>query len=69
MKITFVKNDGGEFSIRKLITVEDDKIGGSIDYNGTIASTKPNEKGYGLSYYWHLPFTCNLLSAHQEVKG
>ncbi len=55
MKLTFFTKEGGEFSIRRLLTVEDDKIGGAIDYNGTIASTKPNEKGYGLSYYWHLP--------------
>lgn len=55
MKLTFVTKEEGEFSIRKLLTIEDDKIGGSIDYNGTIASTKPNEKGYGLTYYWHLP--------------
>ena len=55
MKLTFFTKEGDEFSIRRLLTVEDDKIGGAIDYNGTIASTKPNEKGYGLSYYWHLP--------------
>lgn len=65
MKLTFVKKEGGEFSIRKLITVEDDKIGGSIDYNGTIASTKPNEKGYGLSYLWHLPVY--LLMSREEI--
>jgi len=65
MKIVFVNKEGDEFSFRKLITVEDDKIGGSIDYNGKLASTKPNEKGYGLSYYWHLPVY--LLRSRKEI--
>jgi len=67
MKIAFVNKDGGEFSVRKLITVEDYKIANSIDYNGTLASTKPNDKGYGLTYYWHLPVY--LMMSREEIAG
>ncbi|KAL7492329.1 hypothetical protein ACHAWT_001588 [Skeletonema menzelii] len=67
VKHIFVNKEGGKFSIRTLITVEDDKIGGSTDYNGTITSTSPNEKGYGLSYYWHLPVY--LLHKRKEIAG
>ena len=55
MKLVFVNKGNETFTIRKLILVEDDKIANSIDYNGTLASTKTNRKGDGLSYYWHLP--------------
>lgn len=67
MQIAFVSKDNEKFSIRKLITVEDDKIANAIDYNGTLASTKPNEKGYGLSYYWHLPLY--LLKTRKEIAS
>ena len=67
MKLTFVNKEGVEFSTRKLITVDEDKIGASIDYNGTLASTKPNEKGYGLSYYWHLPVY--LMMSREEIAN
>ncbi len=67
MKLIFVNKEGDQFSIRKLITVEEDKIGSSIDYNGTLASTKPNEKGYGLSYYWHLPVY--LMWSREEIAN
>ncbi len=65
-KLTFFSKEGGEFSIRRLLTVEDDRIGGAIDYNGTIAPTKSNEKGYGLSYYWHIPLY--LLSRNEIAR-
>ena len=67
MKLIFVNKEGNQFSTRKLITVEDDKIGSSTDYNGTLASTKPNEKGYGLSYYWHLPVY--LMWSREEIAN
>jgi hypothetical protein len=44
MKISFASKERGQFSVRKLITVEDDTIANSIDYNDTLASTKPNEE-------------------------
>ena len=42
-------------------------IANSIDYNGTLASTKPNEKGFGLTYYWHLPVY--LLASREEIAS
>ena len=67
MKISFASKERGQFSVRKLITVEDDMIANSIDYNGTLASTKPNEKGFGLTYYWHLPVY--LLASREEIAS
>jgi hypothetical protein len=67
MKVAFVNKERGECSVRKLITVEDDKIANSIDYNGTLASTKPNEKGYGLTYYLHLPVY--LMMSRGEIAS
>ena len=68
MKLTFFNKEGVEFSTRQLITLEEDKIGASVDgYNGTLASLKPNEKGYGLSYYWHLPLY--LMSTREKIAG
>ena len=54
--------------MRKLVTIEDDKIANSIDYNGTLASTRPNEKGYGLSYWWHLPVYL-LMKNEEKASG
>ena len=67
MTLKFVNEDGEKFSSRQLITLEEDKIGASIDYNGTLASLKPNEKGDGLSYYWHLPLY--LMSTREKIAG
>ena len=68
MTLKFVNKEGGEFSSRQLITLEEEKIGASVDgYNGTLASLKPNEKGYGLSYYWHLPVY--LMSRRERIAG
>ena len=67
MKVAFVNKERGNFSMRKLVTIEDDKIANSIDYNGTLASTKPNEKGYGLTYWWHLPVY--LMMSREEIAS
>ena len=69
MKLSCVNKERGEFSMRKLVTIENDKIANSIDYNGTLASTKPkNEKGYGLSYWWHLPVYL-LMKNEEKASG
>ena len=68
MKLSCVNKERGEFSMRKLVTIEDDKIANSIDYNGTLASTRPNEKGYGLSYWWHLPVYL-LIKNEEKASG
>jgi hypothetical protein len=68
MKLSCVNKERGEFSMRKLVTIEDDKIANSIDYNGTLASTRPNEKGYGLSYWWHLPVYL-LMKNEEKASG
>ena len=68
MTLKFVNKEGEEFSSRQLITLEEDKIGASVDgYNGTLASLKPKEKGYGLSYYWHLPVY--LMMSREEIAN
>ena len=36
MKLSFVNKERGEFTMRKLVAIEDDKIATSIDYNGTL---------------------------------
>jgi len=69
MKLSCVNKERGEFSMRKLVTIENDKISTSIDYNGTLASTSPpNEKGYGLSYWWHLPVYL-MMKNEEKASG
>ena len=65
MKIAFVNEERGEFSMRKLVVVEDNKIANSIDYNGTLASTKPNEEGYRLTFWWYL--SVYLMTSGEEM--